>query len=234
MSYKWTTYMMAQLDTLPIDQRGTRHAQIKEALEEGYLCGVVEMLFDELKEARSVGDDLAVMLEEKASQLEEAYAEIKFTREQFTSYQKQQEAFTQAGLKATAESSALMVAQASQLSAALQNQLCAAEELKVQLAKVTQQRNDRAAEASAAYMKIGELSLELEASGRLYEAKISAKPPACETCVVPPSPPPSRYYRAPEMSSASALALSIRSPSPPPRIQRSCSLVCDSPSSLYD
>jgi hypothetical protein len=169
MSYKWTTYMLAQLDTLPIDQRGTRHAQIKEALEEGYLCGVVEMLFDELKEARSVGDDLAVMVEEKNDQLEEAKAEIKFTREQFTSYQKQQEAFTKAGLKATAESSALMVAQAAELSAAIQNQLCAdawmasasaeIEELKVQLAKVTQERNDRAAEAAAAYMKIGELSL---------------------------------------------------------------------------
>ena len=190
MSYKWTTYMMAQLDTLPVDQRSTRHEQIKEALEEGYLCGVVEMLFDELKESRAVGDDLAVLLEEKDSQLEEAKAEIKFTRERFTAYQKQQEAFTQAGLKATAESSALMVQQAAQLeeakaeikftrkqfaassalmvaqgaelSAALQQQECAdaeIEELKIQLAKVTQERNDRAADAAAAYMKIGELSM---------------------------------------------------------------------------
>ena len=151
MSYKWTTYMMAQLDTLPSEQRSTRHAQIKEALEEGYLCGVVEMLFDELKEARSVGDDLAVMLEE-------AKAETKFTREQFSSFQKQQEAFTQASLKATAESSALMVSQAAELSAALQ-QRAEIEELKIELAKVTQQRNDRAAELSAAYIKIGQLSV---------------------------------------------------------------------------
>ncbi len=150
--------MMAQLDTLPAEQRGTRHEQIKEALEEGYLCGVVEMLFDELKEARSVGDDLAVLLEEKNDQLAEAHAEIKFTREQFSSFQKQQEAFTQASLKATAESSALMVSQAAELSAALQ-QRAEIEELKIQLAKVTQQRNDRAAELSAAYIKIGQLSV---------------------------------------------------------------------------
>ena len=172
MSYKWTTYMLNELDTLPTEQRSNRHAQIKEALEEGYLCGVVEMLFDELKEARSVGDDLAVLVEEKAScsfwntlllqekdsQLEEAKAE----RKQFAAFKKQQEAFTQAGLKATAESSALMVQQAAELSAALQKQAAAAaeiEELKLQLAKVTQQRDERAADAAAAYMKIGEMSM---------------------------------------------------------------------------
>jgi hypothetical protein len=245
MSYKWTTYMLAQLETLPTNQRSTRHEQIKEALEEGYLCGVVEMLFDELMEARSVGDDLAVLLEEKNDELAE-------TQKQFTAFQKHQEACTMASLKATAESSALMVAQASQLAAAA----ATTEALKAQLAKVTEQRDKRAAEAGVAYAQIGQLTVErdsavadasqarkdLATSARLYEElvkKIAVTPP------VPPSPP-SRWYRAPEVTndgdifhvytSSSLLqpSLHIRCPSPPPRIQRSCSLACDSPSSLYD